>query len=319
MRYLSGKDLADLVSPAGLVAALEQGLRDFAAGRATAPTRQHVHFGENILLTMPAIGDGAFGVKVVSFVPSNAVRGVPVLNGLMMLNDGDSGAPLAVLDGAALTAQRTGAIGALGLKYTTPPDIDSIGIVGTGVQGIQQAIFSCAVRDIRTIRFVARSDEKAQRFVDAVSRHVREARLVRCADVRELLRHSQAVVVATTSSDPVLPAERELLENRHFIGIGSFKPSMQELPMLVHELARQVVVDSDAAKVEVGDLIGPLAARVLREDDVVHIAGLVVAERTIDTGRTTVFKSVGMALYDLYAARAFYDEALAQGRGVPLD
>src|SRR5262249_17540047 len=98
--------------------------------------------------------------------------------------------------------------------------------------------------------------------------------------------------------------EPELLENKHLVSIGSFKPSMQELPDAAYLLTQNVVIDSDAAKTEVGDLIGPLSRQLVREQDVVHLADLVTSKRFIDTSRTTVFKSVGNALYDLYAAQA---------------
>jgi ornithine cyclodeaminase len=319
MRYLSGKDLLDLVPPGTLIAAIEAGLRDFAEQRTIVPVRHHLDFSGNTLLTMPVIGDGAFGAKVVSIVPSNSGRGVPVVNGLMILNDGTTGIPLAVLDAAALTAQRTGAVGAVGLKFTTPPDVDRIGVIGTGVQGTWQAIFACAVRRIHTVHFIARSDDKAKQFIDAVARRTSSVRFARCADADELVSKAQVVIAATTSNSPVLPANRSLLENRHFVSVGSFKPAMQELPDSVYELTGEVVVDSDAAKSEVGDLINPLARGWLREENVIHLAQLVTGQRAVDTERTTVFKSVGMALYDLYAARAFVAEAQRAGRGTSLE
>jgi ornithine cyclodeaminase/alanine dehydrogenase-like protein (mu-crystallin family) len=319
MRFLFPSELLDLIPPSTLILAIEQSLRDFAERRVRVPERQHVDFGGNTLLTMPVIGPRAFGVKVVSVVPSNATRGLPVINGLMTLCDGVTGLPLAVLDAATLTAQRTGAVGALGVKYTTPPDVDRIGIIGTGVQGTWQAIFACAVRRVRTIYFVARTDQKAQRFVDALSLHAPAVRLSRCVDVRELLSQAQVVITATTSSTPVLPDEPSYLENKHFISIGSFKPSMQELPHAVYSLAQTVVVDSDATKHEVGDLIEPLSLGLVREENVIHLADLVIGKRSIDTARTTAFKSVGMALYDLYAAQAFVDEAQRLGRATPLE
>jgi ornithine cyclodeaminase/alanine dehydrogenase-like protein (mu-crystallin family) len=76
---------------------------------------------------------------------------------------------------------------------------------------------------------------------------------------------------------------------------------------------------SDAAKDEVGDLIEPLASGLIRQENIVHIADLVVGKRSIDTARTTVFKSVGLALYDLYAAQAFCAKALRLGRGTLLN
>lgn len=319
MRYLSAKDLDDLVPPATLVAAIEQALRDFAQGKVTVATRQHLQREEKTLLSMPVIGATAFGVKLVSVMPGNAARGLPVTNGLMMLGDGDSGLPLAVLNAAALTAQRTGAVGAVGLKLTTPADVDRVGIIGTGVQGTWQAIFACAVRPIRTVCFVARSEDRAQRFVDAITSRAPAATLVRCRDAEDLVRQCPVVIAATTSTQPVLPDDGALLDGKHFISVGSFRPVMQELPTAVYRLAQHAVIDSDAARHEVGDLINPLAAGALREDQVYHLATLITGERAVDVRRTTVLKTVGMALYDLYAAGALVAEAERIGRGTELE
>lgn len=319
MRYLSSRDLEALFSAATLVAAIERALRDFRQGKVIVPPRQHVEFADNTLLCMPAVGATAFGVKLVSVVPGNAGRALPVTNGLMMLSERDSGVPLAVVNAAALTALRTGAVGALGLKWTTPEDVDRVGIVGIGVQGTWQAIFACAVRPIRKICFVARSEESARRFVDAVVRHVPSVELVRCADVDALLRACPVVIAATTSTKPVLPDDAALLAGRHFISIGSFRPAMQELPNAVYRLAQCVVVDSDAARHEAGDLVNPLAHGLLREDSIYHLAELIAGVRQVDVRRTTVFKSVGMALYDLYAASALVAEAERAQRGIVLD
>ena len=319
MRYLSAQDLEGLVTPATLIAAIERALRDFAQGQVTVPARQHFTSEDKTVLSMPVIGATAFGAKLVSVVPGNAGRGLPVTNGLMMLSDGQTGLPLAVLNAAALTALRTGAVGALALKLISPASVDRVGIIGTGVQGTWQAILACAVRPISTVCFVARSEESARRFVDTVSSRVSSVKLVRCKDAGELLRQCPVIIAATTSTDPVLPNEPTLLEGRHFISIGSFRPTMQELPNAVYELAGCAVIDSDAARHEVGDLINPLAAGVLRDESVYHLAQLITGARSVDVGRTTVFKSVGMALYDLYAASALVAEAERVGRGTVLE
>jgi len=318
MRYLSATDLLGLIAPDGLVAELEQGLRDFAEIKVTVPSRSHMGLGGGTLLTMPVVGGSVFGVKIVSVVPSNATREIPVTNGLMMLGDAVTGVPLAVLDAAMLTAQRTGAVGALGLKFITRSDIDCIGIIGTGVQAAWQAIFACAVREIAEVIFFARSNRNVRHFTDTLSRHIPSVRLTRCADIGELLDRTQVVIAATTSSTPVLPNEPELLAGKCFISVGSFRPTMQELPDAVYELARYVVVDSDAAKHEVGDLIGPLSSGLLHESDIVHLADLVIGRRALGTSQTLVFKSIGMALYDLYAARALLAEAQRKCRGTEL-
>jgi ornithine cyclodeaminase/alanine dehydrogenase-like protein (mu-crystallin family) len=316
MRYLAASDLANLLAPDEIIFALEQSLRDFALGQVNIPDRQKIQFPGGTLLSMPVTGPRSLGAKIVSVVPGNSERGLPLINGLMMLADVASGQPQAIFDAAMLTAQRTGAIGAISLKHTTPEDVSTLGIIGTGVQGAWQAIFACAVRRVTNIYFLARSNEKARSFENAVTSRVPRVRCHRCADTDQLLAASEVIIAATTSSEPVLPEEPTRLERKHYLSVGSFRPAMQELPTAVYRLAETVVVDSDAARHEVGDLQAPLRAGAIRVENLVHLADLVTGRRVIDLRKTTAVKSVGLALYDLYAAEAFYARARSAGRGV---
>ena len=144
MLVLSEDDLIGLLPPLQIVAAVEAALRAQEAGHVVAPKRLHVQWDDNTLLAMPAAAESGLGVKIVSVVPGNAARGLPVTDGAMILNDSQTGIPLAIMNAAALTAQRTGAVGALGIKYLAPQETFSAGIVGCGVQGTWQAIFACA-------------------------------------------------------------------------------------------------------------------------------------------------------------------------------
>ncbi|HKR38045.1 MAG TPA: ornithine cyclodeaminase family protein [Steroidobacteraceae bacterium] len=319
MLILNHADLLDLLPATRIIEAVASGVRALPAGEAAIPDRGHLHWQGTTLLTMPAGNRAFLGIKCVAVTPANAQRDLPVTNGAMLLLHADTGAPLALMNAAALTCQRTGAVGALGVQYMTPGATDSVGIVGVGVQGLWQAIFACAVRPIRTIFYVARRDEAARRFESELASRLPDVQRARCADAHELLKRTSLVITATTASSPVLPDEPELLEGRHFIGIGSFKPSQQELPTSVCRIAGHLAIDSPAALHETGDVIRPLESGALRDADVFHIAELVTGRRTIDINRTTVFKSVGMALYDLYVAAAFYECAVANGIGAHLD
>ena len=180
MRVLTDMDLLGLLSPAALVAVLESAVRAHDAGRAVTPARTQLAWEDGTLLSMPALAEAVFGTKLVCVIPANAARGLPVTNGLMVLSDRRTGAPLALLNAAALTAQRTGAIGALGVKYMTPADTASVGIIGAGVQGAWQAIFACAMRPIREVLYVARSPASGARFEATVRAQVPGMRLTPC-------------------------------------------------------------------------------------------------------------------------------------------
>jgi ornithine cyclodeaminase/alanine dehydrogenase-like protein (mu-crystallin family) len=316
MLVLNENDLLGLLPPSKIIDAVEAALRAHSAGSIVAPARLHLHWDDHTLLAMPAANKTAAAVKVVSVVPSNASRNLPVTIGAMLLSDGTTGAPVAILNSGALTAQRTGAVGALGVKYLTPPDIRSVGIVGCGVQGAWQAIFACAVRPIAEIFVYSRSMSNFERFSGLVSRQVPNVRITASRSAGELLERTNLIVAATTSPEPVLPDEPALLENKHFISVGSFRPTMQELPDSVYRLAGQLAVDSEHAAHEVGDVINALQAGLLQKTDVFSIGECVLGQRAVDVSRTTAYKTVGAAMYDLFVAEAFYRAAKTKGVGL---
>ena len=310
MLALSATDVLRLLTPAETVALVE------SAARATAgpadwivPQRQHVKWAEGTLLMMPAIGAGAMAVKLVSVVPGNAARKLPVTNGLLVLADASTGSALAIMDAAAVTAMRTGAVGALGVKYLSPAGAASVGIVGAGVQGAWQAITACAVRPVRTVYAVRRSAAAFERFRATLAAHAPGVTLVACESASELLARTDVIVTATTSAEPVLPDDPALLAGRHFIAIGSYERHMRELPDAVFRLAGRLVLDSEFARHEVGEAVGPVAQGILRDADLFTIGELICGTRSVDTAGTTAYKSAGMALYDLYVAKALYEAA----------
>lgn len=315
MRILNGSDLSRLLSPTAIISAVEDGLHAYARGQISVPMRHHVDWSHGTLLVMPAVGPDVLGVKCVSVVPGNAIRHVPTASGVMVLIEATTGMPCAILDAALLTARRTGAIGAISLKLMTPTDVDSIGIIGTGVQAAWQAISACAVRPIKGIFYVARSSKSERCFIDTLARHVPHVSLRSCSNVADLLNRTSVVIAATTSTEPVLPDDPALLRGKHFISVGSFKSTMQELPTSVYRLAGRVIVDSHTVHEEAGDIINSLKGGVIGVSDVSHLADLLSGQCAIDIDDTTAFKSVGMALYDLCAAQALFKEALRTGVG----
>jgi ornithine cyclodeaminase/alanine dehydrogenase-like protein (mu-crystallin family) len=315
MLVLSNRDILTLLNLPTIIGAVREAALAIQDSETVLPERQHLDWPGATLLIMPARVNQSVGVKLVSVVPGNAESGLPVTNGTMLLNDGNTGFPLCLVSADQLTAVRTGAISALSIKYMTPDMISSLGIIGCGTQGAWQAICACAVRPIREIYYWARSSQRELQFIQTVSRHASAVRLTPCASAFELLSKTSLVIAATTSHVPVFPDEPALLRGKHFISIGSFKPSMQELPMSVYRLAGHLVIDSDAAREEVGDVRNPMAAGILRSEDIYHLSDLVDGRHEIDVKKTTVFKGVGLAIYDLFVAQALYLEALRANIG----
>jgi len=316
MIALSATQVFSLLTPAETVGLVETAALA-AAGSSdwVVPQRQHVKWAQGTLLMMPAMAAGAMAVKLVSVVPGNAERKLPVTNGLMILGDATTGLPAAVMDAAALTAMRTGAVGALGLKYITPAGVDSVGIVGAGVQGAWQAITACAVRPIRTVFALRRSAAAFERFRATLAAHAPGVTVIACESAAEVLSRTNVIVTTTTSAEPVLPDDPTLLAGRHFIAVGSYERHMCELPDAVFGLAGHLVLDSEFARHEVGEAVRAVEHGGLSDKDLFTIGELVSGRRSVDVARTTAYKSAGMALYDLYVAQALYQAARRRGIG----
>ncbi|MGH8315382.1 MAG: hypothetical protein ACRETU_09575, partial [Steroidobacterales bacterium] len=198
--------------------------------------------------------------------------------------------------------------------YTTPAAADSIGIIGCGGQGTWQAISACAVRPIRRVFALRRSAASFDSFCQVLKRHVPAVEIVPCRTPSELLEQTDIVIAATTSLEPVLPDDPALVAGKHFVSVGSYRRTMQELPDAVYRAAGALVIDTDGARTEVGDIVNALARNILTETDIFPLVELVLGRRSVDVNRTTAYKTAGSALFDLYAAQAVYE--LAQRRGI---
>ncbi|MBI1767890.1 MAG: ornithine cyclodeaminase family protein, partial [Bacteroidetes bacterium] len=282
MLILDNEQVGKLLSLQQVIDAVEEAIIAYENKSALVPKRMHLDNGKNTLLCMPSWGSDSFGTKLVAIAPDNAIKNLPVTNGAMLLNDAATGIPLALINASKLTALRTGAIGAIGVKYITPESETSIGLIGCGVQGTHQIIFSCAVRPIKTVFYLQRSSTKIDDITSLVNEHHPAIRLIPCRTVEEILERTNIVIAATTSVIPVLPSNESLLKGKHFISVGSYKPSMQELPDAVYKLAGELCIDSEFARFETGDIINPIKLGFIEGKNVYSIGKLLLKQRNLD-------------------------------------
>jgi ornithine cyclodeaminase len=319
MLVLSNKQVGELLSPRQIIDAVEQAIVAYENNTVIVPKRIHIDNGKNTLLCMPSWGADSFATKLVAVAPDNVTKNLPVTNGAMLLNDGATGMPLALINASKLTALRTGAVGAVGVRLTTPETETSFGLIGCGVQGTHQAIFACAVHPINTVYYFDPAEARVSEMVSLFKTYHPNVKLVRCASGDEVVQYAAIIVTATTSTAPVFTDDEGLVRGRHFISIGSYKPSMQELPNSVYKLAKELSIDSEFAKAETGDIINPIKNGLIKEDQVYTIGKLLMGKRKLEVNKTTVFKSTGMALFDLYVAEAMYREAVRKNVGTEVE
>lgn len=315
MLVLNNDDISNLLSLNEIISSVESALIAMENNECIVPKRMHLDWDKNTFLVMPSFSATHYGTKLVSVIPDNNLKHLPVTNGVMVLNCKETGMPVALLNAAKLTALRTGSLGAIGVKYMTPENSDSIGLIGYGAQGIQQAIFSCAVRPIKKIYCLLRSLEGFEKLKLAVYSQFPKVEVIACQTVEDVLLKTNILIAATTSPTPVFPNNKEILKGKHFISIGSYKPSMQELPDAVFELAKCLAIDSEFARVETGDSILPVQKKIIEESNVFTIGKLINKTRQINVHETTAYKSAGMALFDLYVGQTMYEKAIEKNIG----
>jgi len=288
------------------VTAMEQAFIDTARGVVEVPQRVHIDRDQNTLLLMPCFGSDYFSTKLVSVFPENLLKKEPMIYGSVILNDGQTGKPLAVMDGSKLTAMRTAAVGAVGIKYLAPEDASSLGVVGLGIQGFHQALFACQQRKITTLRIIDHSSEVMSRFSERFTAFYPEISVIPCGSAEELCKKSEIIITATGSQQAVVPDMGSWWKGKTLVGIGSYKRDMREFPDSIIKDLEQVFVDTPVAMEETGDLLIPLEKGLLDETKVIPLWDL-IQKKVKPEGDTRFFKSVGMAAFDLYGAKLVYE------------
>jgi ornithine cyclodeaminase/alanine dehydrogenase-like protein (mu-crystallin family) len=289
-----------------LLDAVEDAYRDVAAGRDRSPIRSRVEAPSGDLLLMPGLREGGAGtsVKVVTVVPANAERGLPTVQAVVLWLDATTGQPLAVLEGTALTAMRTGAASGVGTRLLARPDASVLAVIGAGGQADWQVRAVCAARPIREVRVFSRTPSGRDAFAARLRADLGSAIRVTAAPSAEAaIRAADVVCCATTSSEPVFEAAW-LTPGAHVNGIGAFRLGMVELPAELFSRATLVAVDSrNAALAEAGDLVAAIESGHFAADSLVEI-GTVDRSWALkrDPNAITVFKSVGLAIQDVAAA-----------------
>jgi thiomorpholine-carboxylate dehydrogenase len=276
-----------------LIAEMEVALTKLSRGRVIQPVRSTltIEEGKRYLAVMPAVADDAMGLKAVSFYPGNAGTALPTHLAMILLFNPETGEPLAVMDGRLITEMRTAAVSAAVTRHLSSPDSRVLAILGSGVQATAHLEALSKVRRFDEVRVWSRTREHAERFA-------REHK-ARSMDAESAVRGADVIVTVTNSLEPILKGAWLKL-GAHVNAVGSPRPTWRELDD--DAMANVLVVDSrEAALKESGDVI-------LSKATIYAEAGEIFdRSKPARAGETTVFKSLGLAIEDVAAARLVYE------------
>jgi alanine dehydrogenase len=303
--YLTEAEVAELLSPADAVEAVEECFRRLASGEVENVPRQRTRFEGGFLAVMWAVDRelGLAGLKTYAAGHEGA-------SFVVLLFETETTEPVAVIEADKLGQLRTGAASGVAARYLARESASSLGVIGCGWQARSQvACIREALPSLQTVVAYCRNDERLAAFCKEVGAEPGESHRDPASQ--------DVVVTVTTSRDPVLRGEW-LQPGALVCAVGANDPRRRELDNVVLERAAFVCCDSvENAKRESGDLIEPVEAGVLDWLEVHELQEVVAGElpgRQADDD-VVVFKSNGIAAWDVAVAAVAVERARKRGVG----
>ncbi len=329
MLILSKEEVRQALPMSEMIAATKDAFAALSSGKAEVPLRSHLTISphEGTSLFMPAYLQHETGealvVKIISIFPHNLDRDLPLIHAAVLVLEADTGRPLALLEGGALTAIRTGAVSGAATDLLARPDSHVVGIFGAGVQSCTQLEAVCNTRPIQKVFIYDPQGNLVADFIQEMAGQGPIPNDLRPAkDPQEAISQADVICCATTSTTPVFN-DHYLKAGVHINGVGSYTPEMQEIPPETVQRAALIVDSRQAALSEAGDIIQPIEAGRIKAGHIqAELGEIVLGEKPgrVDAKQITLFKSVGNAVQDAAAAQLALHNAQKMGLGqnIPL-
>ncbi|MCQ0970200.1 ornithine cyclodeaminase [Paracoccus sp. TK19116] len=302
--YLRAEDVEADLSWTAMVDAI-------AAGHRRPPARIGDLFltrGDDTMLNRAAWIDGiGIGLKTVSVIGDNATRGLPTVQGVMVVFDDVTGTPKALLDSALITYWKTAADSGLGARHLARPDSRHLVILGAGpVAGSLARVYSALFPRLETIGIWNRTPANAEVLADKLNAEGLHTHAV--SDAAEAVGQADIVACATMAREPVLRGDW-VRPGTHVDLVGAFRPDMREADDALLRRARIFVDSRETTLDHIGELKIPLSAGVITRESILGDFHDLEAGRSgrSDDEEITMFKNGGGAHLDLMIAEAIID------------
>jgi len=318
---LDRKAVESLVDMREAITAIERVFLEFHEGKAVSPKRLIIDVAEHkgLMYYMPSYlsESESLAIKIVAQYDENLKYGLPTILASILLSDPQNGKPLAMMEGAYLTALRTGAASGVATKYLARRDSKVVGVIGTGVQARTQIwAMTEVLRNIAKVKAYDVSPGRVEGFAKDISQKLGlDVETVETS--KQCVENSDLIVVASTSRVPVLDGNW-LTKGTHVNSIGVSGPEGRELDDTTVKKAKIVVDTKEGVLAETGDLIIPIKRGIISQENIYaelhEIVGGKKPGRTSDD-EVTCWKAVGIAIEDAAVAKLVYDKAKKEGIG----
>jgi ornithine cyclodeaminase len=316
---LSHKEVLELLPIKECIARMRAALIALAAGEAYQPLRTIIRppDAKGLMGLMPAYmsagisaHQAAFGLKAICIFPGNPAKGLDSHQGAVLLFSAETGELLAMMNASAITAIRTAAVSAVATDLLARTDACNLAIIGSGVQARSHLAALSQVRSLTRCRIVSRHLEHAQKFAEEM-RPDFSFELEPLETVEEALEGADLIVTATTAIDPIVRREW-ISAGAHLNLVGSSTPNAREVDSETMSAGTLFVDRRESTINEAGDYLFAVRDGAIGPDHIRAEIGEVL--KGDEPGRTsaeeiTLFKSLGLAIEDLFAAEYLYKKA----------
>lgn len=320
MLLLDRNDVMKVLDMSHCIEVVEKAFAELATGTVVMPLRINFATGEGFALYMPAYIKemGALACKVVtSYVNNPAKHNLPTIMGKVLLQDPDTGDVICIMDGGYLTAVRTGAVSGVATRYLAREDRgQKVGIFGAGAQARTQLWAMTIARDIARAYVYDVNDGAVGRFIAEMTPGL-QLDIVKASSPDQVMEEADIICTATSSPTPIFDGTK-VREGTHINGIGSHAPKNRELDTAIIRRSKIIADSYDACLNEAGDIMIPIQEGAIDKSHLRAELGEVITGKKpgrTDAREITLFKSNGLAIQDVAAARLVYDKAVKAGIG----
>jgi ornithine cyclodeaminase/alanine dehydrogenase-like protein (mu-crystallin family) len=317
-------EVARLLPMEACMEAMAEALRSVSRDESVLPLRQVIMLPDRkgAFAAMPAYlgSPAAIGLKSITVFPGNHGTELDSHQGAVLLFETKRGSLLAVMDASSITAIRTAAVSGVATRLLARADAGDLALLGTGVQALTHLEAMAHARRLRRVRAWSRSPERVRAFAKRAGRSL-GLEVEAAGSAQEAVQGADLVCTVTSSREPVLKGEW-LAPGAHVNAVGASLATARELDTAAVARAGFFVDRRESALNEAGDFLIPRREGAIDDR---HIRGE-LGELLLGSCRgrqseseVTVFKSLGLAVEDVAAARLIYDNAIAAGAGTHVE
>ncbi|MHA1255394.1 MAG: ornithine cyclodeaminase family protein [Promethearchaeota archaeon] len=324
---LSKSDVAQVLTMPDALEYVEDAYKQLSLGKAIVPQRIAITDpAPGLTLVMPGIIGGemqALATKIVSIYKDNPTKyNMPTVLAKIMVQDMNTGDIIGIMDGAFITAMRTGAATGVGVKHLARKNSKMMGIYGAGVQARKQvvAVYWALNQKLEVCKVFDLNEKASKEFKQELEKELGiKIEIINSGD--DLLSDTDILVAATTSTDPLFSGD-QIPEGMHISSIGAHAATVRELDSTTIKRAAILAAGlKEACIAEAGDYLIPINEGIINESDIISIGDIITGKKS---GRTndneiTVFKSVGISAQDVSVAKLVFDRASEKNIGQNID